>query len=480
MYQQPQFEVKGRTIEIQHLDLPSVPGTYLTSAVAALGTALTVQANSSFAQNDLILLGNLNSEATEITSISVAVTQGVSLTSTAVVFDHPVGTPIKKVQWNQYNIYGNSTNTTVGATLLTATAINIDVSAPFTSYVNTGTEYSFYFVRPYNSVGATSGDYSDGVASTGMAPGSVGLMIRTALEDSNKVVSSKLSQSWFHRTINDCLRFMSGKLKRWSGLQIFDYVLGQTSRGVYSYSLPDDIEERNTIKSILNVRIGGDTQLVYLDKEAWERQMYNVYRTTVRTQPAVGDTVLNIVNSYDFADSGTVHVSTSGTQNTITYTGVTRSATAGVLTGVPATGTGSIDVTHAVGTNVWQNEQENSPMYFTVYDGTLYIDLPDTTNVNKNVYLDYFSRRTAVNSDADTIEFPRYDAVISWLKWKIRSLDNANGQLDVNDGDFMMFNSILQEMVNKEVSGQNYRMKPKVNMILSRGTRYQYRSRVQE
>jgi len=67
--------------------------------------------------------------------------------------------------------------------------------------------------------------------------------------------------------INNCLRYISGKLKRWSKLQNFDYVLGQTSRGINEFTLPTDIWETENNKSILNVRIGKNYNLKWLSKE---------------------------------------------------------------------------------------------------------------------------------------------------------------------------------------------------------------------
>lgn len=80
--------------------------------------------------------------------------------------------------------------------------------------------------------------------------------------------------------------------------------------------------------------------------------MYGVKKTQVRTQATAGATTLEIDNSYDFLDTGSVTVFLDGDLHEITYTGVTRSATAGVLTGIPAAGTGSITETIAVDTNV--------------------------------------------------------------------------------------------------------------------------------
>lgn len=457
--------VNGRNIVIAHLDLPVSPSTYLASAVAATGTTLTVLNNSGFANTDLYRIGRLGREKTEIKKIDAAVSAGTSLTTTALTFGHSIGDEVQKVSFNQWKIYGNTTNTTSGATPVAT--VDMMVDAPSTVYINTGTEYAYYFTIPYDSVNAVTGDYSDGVAkSTGYPSNSVGSLIESALSSCKKNKGGIITDEWLMGEINDCSEYIASKLKRWSHLQSFDYVLGQSTLGSNVFALPSDIQEKNSIKSILGVRIGGELELRYKDKKDWNKQLRNVLHTQVRTEAAVGAVTLEIDNSYDFADSGSVAVYVSGTKYTITYTGVTRSSTAGILTGVPASGTGSITVTTPVDSNVWYDQDEGQPEYFDVYDGNLYIyPLVDTSYDKFNVYLDYYTVRTKVNSASDIVEPTRYLLYKHWLCWKLRGLDNASGQLNPSDMDFVLFSQMLGESVGKEVTGQRSRMFPKVNKI---------------
>lgn len=466
MYESPRIiSVSGRNIVIAHLDLPSQPVTYLATSVAAAGVTLTVLNNAGFADTNLFLVGKLGTEKTEIKKINAAVSAGTSLTTTAVTFAHAIGEEVRKVSFNQWKIYGNSTDTTVGATLIAT--VDMAVDAPNTTYINTGTEYAYYFVVPFDSFNTVTGDYSDGVAkATGYLSNSVGYIIESALISTKKVKGGVISDTWLINEMNDCSEFIASKLKRWSHLQSFNYVLGQTVRGENAYALPSDIQEKNSIKSILGVRIGGGYELEYRDKKDWNKDLKSVLHTQVRTQASVGDTTLEIDNSYDFAESGSVEVFVSGTKYTITYTGVTRSATAGVLTGVPASGTGSITVITPVDSEVWYDIEEGEPIYFDVFDGNLYIyPLPDASNDNQNIYLDYYTSRTRVETAADIVEPTRYLMYKHWLCWKLKALDNASGNLNLTDGDFILFSQMLLDSVNKEVSGQRYRMRPVINKI---------------
>lgn len=467
MYEKPRIvKAKGRVIEIAHLELPFEPATYLTSAVAATGTTLTVADNAGFANTYPLLIGELGQDKTEIKKVNAVVSAGTSLTSTAMTFAHPINTKVRRLLFDQWRIYGNSTNTTTGATLIAT--IDMQVRADFTSYVNAGTEYSYYFALPYDSLNSVAGDtYSDGIANeTQYASNTVAKLIKQSLKSSKTKMGGDITNEFLLDEINDCLRYMSGQLKRWSCLQSFDYALGATSRGINVYTLPSDMEDVNSNKSVLGIRIGDDENLLYRDKREWEEELDNVNHTQVRTQAVATDTSLDVDNSYDFADSGSVDVFVSGTKYTLTYTGVTRSLTAGVLTGIPATGTGAITVTTAVDIDVWQSETEGMPLYYTIYDGKLYIwPLPNGTYDNKVVWLDYYTSRTAVDSDADTVEFPRYDAVKHWLCWKLRAQKNSKGELNPQDTDYLMFQQILQTMVIKEVNGQKHKMYPRINKL---------------
>jgi len=465
-YQIPRIiNVSGRTIKIAHLDLPGQPLSYLASEVAAGGTALTVLDNAGFANTNLILIGALGVEKTEIKKVNAAVSAGTALTSTAVTFGHSIGDEVRRILFNQWKVYGNSTNTTSGATLIAT--IDVEANAPHTTYINASTEYAYYFALPYDSENSVTGDYSDGVArTTGYPSNSVGALIESALRSTKKKKTEEITDEWFIEEINDCSEYVASKLKRWSHLQSFDYVLNQTTLGSNAYALPSDIQEKNSIKSILGVRIGGELELTYKDKKDWNKTLRNALHTQVTTEGAIGATTLEIDNSYDFADSGSVDVYVSGTKYTITYTGVTRSATAGVLTGVPASGTGSITVTIPVDSHVWYDEEEGQPVYFDVYDGNLYIwPLVDTSYDKLNVYLDYYTIRTKVNSASDVVEPTRYLLYKHWLCWKLKALDNASGTLNLSDGDFLLFSQILTDSVGKEISGQRHRMKPRVNKI---------------
>src|SRR3990167_3862493 len=161
----PLVQARDNVIRVQHPNIEGSTKTYIGTAIAASGTALTVRDTAGFAQNDYVLAGKYGSDQAEIVRITAAFSAGPSLPVSAVTFAHPIDTPITKVLWNRIEIVGNATNTTTGATSIVTTAIT--PSEDYTEYVNTGTTYAFYFVRYNNEQTAANSSYSDGVRQTG-------------------------------------------------------------------------------------------------------------------------------------------------------------------------------------------------------------------------------------------------------------------------------------------------------------------------
>lgn len=470
--------------------LDGAPTLVLDADAAAGATSITVRSITGVAVNNILLFREPGNESAEIVATHAATAPSgntVTLVAAGLVEAHPAGTTIYIIRANQVRFYSAATEIDANADDTGVTALAaaqaIDPTTRRNLYRDTVQTSGFYYWRFIDSINSINLLYSDpipwGQIQVEFADDEVGFIL--------EFVRRKLGIEWDQRfskqtaidEINACLDFIGGKLKKWSTYQTFNNALGQTSRGVFSHTLPTDMYDRNTNRSILQVRLGANTRpLAWRDEKEFEDIMGQVKRTTVRTLAVVGATTLAIVNSYDFDSSGSVTVFSSNTGDTITYTGVTRSATVGVLTGISATGSGAIGAAHAVGQNVWQDYQEGEPLYFNVKQGTLYYwPLPDANWVNFNVWLDYYTGATRVNSESDTIDAPRYDMVKHWLLWQGKNYTRRNGMQDLQDGDYLMFRDILSEAIRKEISGQKHKMSPKINQILyrpvrSRGFRY--------
>lgn len=312
--------------------------------------------------------------------------------------------------------------------------------------------------------------YSDGVQYGTWDRSSVGFMIERALADLGISLSEKVTLQDCYEWLTAGLRLTQGKLKRWPEHYSYNAVLGQVTRGTNVQTMPTDAYDTETNRSLIALRTGDNRNMRYLDPVLFDAQLEGVSVTQVTTAASAAQTTLAIDNSYDFDDSGTVVVYVSGTKYSITYTGVTRSATAGVLTGVPASGTGSITVTIPADTYVWQGEEEGVPEFFTVRNGQIeFWPLADANEDNVNMYGDYSHVATAINSDGDTIDVHRYDMVQYYLTWRIEQKVKSDNKLDTTSGWYIQFKEALYDAIKTLPSNLRFPMRPNVNRMQKRG-----------
>lgn len=460
--------------------LNGVETLVLDADVAAGESEITVKSIIGAGVDHLLFFRFPGNESAEIaiTHNSTAPSGNTVTLLNALVESHPAGTIVYIIPFNQITFYRAATEVDANSDASSLTAIvtqDIDPTTVRNFYDDTSYTSGYYYYRFSNSVTGVNSLYSDpipwGERVVRFAENEVGYLLEFVATKLGHEYDSRFSRQTAMDEINACLRYMQGKLKRWARYIVPDYTLGATARGVFDYALPADIYDNETNRAILQVRLGkGSRPLVPLDEKEFDELLENVAHTQVRSQPAIGATSLNIDNSYDFDDTGAVHIYTANALDTITYTGVTRSATAGVLTGVPATGDGSIGVAHAVDIDVWQGEIEGEPQYFNVRNGRLRLwPLPSSVWVNKNVMLDYYEEAPLVNSESDAIDAARYDAVKHWLLWQGKNYWRNNGKSDIKDDDFLMFGDILKAAIRTSVSGQKFKMRPKLNTISYRG-----------
>ena len=451
-------------------------GSSLSAAAVAAASTLTVVSISKFGVNQILLIGELGSEKSEIikTHASTAPTGSTVTLASNLVYAHEAGTSVYIIDYDRYEL-SNSPTTTGSKTLLTTTIgsglIAIDVEKRETLYNDTEYSSGYYFVRRKETIGNTFSGYSDPIPQSGFGSNTVGYIVNSALRELSLSLSEKVSMEDCYRWINKGLREIKGKVRRWPEHFVYNYVAGQVSRGTNVVTMPTNIYDSETNLSIEAIRIGDGKALTYLDPGSFDTQQGEVNVTQVTTQALAADTTLAIDNSYDFDDSGTVTVYISGTKYDITYTGVTRSATAGVLTGIPASGTGSITVTIPVDTYVWQHEEEGEVGVYTVRNGAIeFWPLVTADKDNQNVYMDYNTEVTEVNSEADEIDYQRFDMLEAYLTWRMWCKSDNDGMLDMKNGYYGTYKECLNDAIrimptHKSSTG------PNVNRMMRRGGR---------
>ena len=438
--------------------------TYLTAAATAAGTTLTVESITGFAKDQILLIGELGNEKTEIIKTDDTTAPSVNTVTllAGLASAHPIGTKVYIIDYDQVEISWGAAVTGEGDTVLSA-GIALQPEQQETQYTDTTKSAGYYFTRFKNTISpATYSEYSDPIPFVGFGADTVGYVIEYALNRNKTEFTDNITHSFCVEEVNACLRYITGKTKRLLGIQEFDYILGQTERGINKFALPSNCYDKNTNKSILSVKLGDeDYYLDYIDKIEFDKKMRSVCYTQVATEGAIGATSLVVDNAYDYPESGTLNIYISNTLYGITYTGITRDT--GTFTGIPASGTGAITATIPVDTNVWKGESEGKPAYYSIWDGNLYLPtLPSATYKNKNIYLNYHTAITSIDSDADTLDLDRFDAVKYWLTAIIRDQLKNDGRKNLEDNDYVMFEMILANFIRTAISGQRSKRSPKV------------------
>jgi len=432
--------------------------TFLNASSLSGDSTITVESIVGFAINKIILIGDFGNERSEVIKThAVTSPTGTTITlASSLVFDHPSRTKVYILDYDQIEIAHASTILGDKTSLAT---ISIQTGTLETQYSDTSQTSGYYFLRWKDSIGTTYSDYSDPIPFEGYGENTVGKAIQYALNRNKTDFTDLLSHDFCIEEINLCLDFMKGKLKRWSSLQEFDYDLGNVSLGVNSFTLPTSMWGYSN-KAVASVRIGTESELVYKDKVDWEKELVGIPHTTLTSTESIGDISIALTSSRDFDDDGSVYI----LGQTITYTDNDRDT--GVLSGIPASGTGSITSELASGSGVWSGVDTGNPDSYTIYENKLYFyPLVDSTLSGRNIWLDYWKEAPTIDSDGDTLDIARYNMVKYWLVWVIRSQINTNGLRSTQDTDYMMFSAMLSDAIRLQTSGRKSRIRPKINGI---------------
>lgn len=455
----PRIRVKrgdiGNEIWIKTPDISDQAKTYISADVAAAAVAFTVLSPANFASNTYVVIGEPGAEDTELRLITVT---GSSFGVAALTFPHTRGTVVRFIPFNQIELYSA---TAVGGTYSlvgSAFSIRVDALETFTS-VAADAATKAYKVRFKNAQDSTYSDYSDEVIGSGYADNTVYSIKRRAMiglgEKYSEVITDELldSELWTARRDLDALN------KRWSFRTTFNSDIGTVSEGAYTVSVPATLRNPDSPQNILGLRIGKDGgNIRYVDKKTWDSYYEGVKHTTVATQPTVGQTTLVLTDAADFDDSGSILIG----DNAITYTGKSTNT----LTGIPASGDGSIDDTHAAGTNVWQNASFGTPRFYTVFEDKIYFNCPFEDAIDgSNIFMDFYNMLPVKDSDSDVLDEPDYDMYVSYLKWVIKSRKSKGALKAETDSDYLEWIRRRKAFVDRETLNQDVRIVPDIEHL---------------
>ncbi len=224
--------------------------TYLTAAVAAAGTTLTVKAvdNTEWADNDWIILGEIGTPNAEVLQINGAVSDGTSLTidnagSGGARFAHSVDEPVYRVDYNKIRYFrGTTTNSSTSSTLATLEVMPDNFES---RYEDTAHISGYGFVRFFNSFTLALSPYSDAIPYTGQSQRSLAKMIskvRTLCDEQN---DDFLSDSEITDGINDKQRdILNERLWTFNEVEYSD----SSIENQFQYDVPSTIKTLHTVR----------------------------------------------------------------------------------------------------------------------------------------------------------------------------------------------------------------------------------------
>jgi len=440
------FAIEGRPKT--NLSSPMTGGTDSTASVFSI--------KGFSAGNYYALIGELGSGNAEIIKMHASTSpSGTTLTfASACANNHDSNEPVYFLAFNQWR-FSNSATTTGAKSETGLGAKDIDPTSLWTLAGDATNTSGYAFAQPYNSDGASypfgSGVYSAPAPYDNAEFNTAEYIINEAVSDLPGVeIKGELTYDKCIDWANECLRDIRKHKKKISWANSFNYIMGQMSAGVYRFSLPTDIYDKYSRRAIEGVRLGGEIDLNYVDPNYFFNVlMKDVHVTQVKTAASAGDTTLEVDNSYDFKDDSGGTIMVNG--NDITYTGITRSATTGIFTGIPASGTGAITESISVDDWVWQGHTESKPFCYTLFNGYLYIwYLPDSTWQIANLYIDYFKTITAIDSLDDAVDYIQFDMLKNYLIWRIKAFIKNAGTLDLQDTNYLLYREQLGNHISKD------------------------------
>ncbi len=262
-----------RRISIGNPDLRNTYKSFLASAYSS-GTTVSVLSNVSFAANDLMVVGEVGEELTELESIASISGKTTVTVSAALDFAHPKDTAVYKAPWNFYEIEYRASSSATWA-LLTQSPIQWDKLNSL--YYHTAgaatTEYRFRF---YNSITGTYSEYSPTITGAGFSKAQVGYMIRNVRQITNDLDGRVAGDRQIIRFFNAAQDIIRGAKKDWWFLRVTDSSI-TTTAGVNRYTLPTNMGDMGNLDDVrLRYVDGGASDLTYQLKFMNEKE-FDVY-----------------------------------------------------------------------------------------------------------------------------------------------------------------------------------------------------------
>jgi hypothetical protein len=386
------LEIEGGKIRIAHPNIAGNLSTEINENFISTATTLTVSDNSEFADNDFILLGAVGDNKSEEIDINGTPTLGTVLTVTnTTAFDHSISTPVTKIYERGIKIYGAATDggsltlieSVDALTTPLADAVMIQWGKEYTEFnLDSGdTSYAFYVVKFTD--GTTDSSASIYVPASGHPSNSVARIVKTALgKTRSKIDDNLITYDFLVEALNDWQDEVANYSdkneipKDWAFEIFHDKTSLSASENVNSYALSglsETLKYSNTKDAILNVHFGKKI-LDFIDYDQFDEGFEDTVNTTLASGASIGATSVILTDSAEFGTSGSISIGALS----ITYTA--NDKTTNTLSGIPASGAGSITSAVNSGDQVWQGVSPSLPRRYTIFNGNILLDKPVKTD----------------------------------------------------------------------------------------------------
>ena len=449
--------------------------TFTSEDVVVGGSTLAVQSVVGFeslstSSGQILFVGKIGNERTELVRTSNTTGQSPSAAykwiylRDVLQFDHPQDTEVKIVDYDRVQHNWAATVNGTKATLF-AYPFNLIPDVIEMEHVDTSADTGYYFTRFHNTIRDAYSDYSDPIPFGGFDDNTVFSIKKRALDD----LGEEIDETITHEYLNQCLWEARREYHQSPGKRPFrrrfNVDIGNALTGSSKIELPTDVERPFTAENVFGVRIGAEANMSYYDKKEWDFDWRGKPRSTLEYPYTYAtSTSIWVANGRDFGESAVLSI--EGQNISVTrVAGLTGDSYYNSLRiyAHPTSGWSA-----SAGSEVYENASLGLPDKFTVFatpvgSAYVYFNRPiETAYVNQNIYADYYRTLVGYDSDADTLDEPKYDMFIDFLKAKIKQR-RKKGDFDlVKDSDYLLWLKKKDEALKSEHLETEIRIYPDV------------------
>lgn len=441
--------------------------TFLSSDATSGSSSITSQSIVQFTTNQILVIGELGNEQTEIIKTSsVTPPSGTTITlNSNLVFNHPQDTKVTIVDWDQIEVSWSSTVTGSKSVLAT---ISVQVDQLETIYNDTVESSGFYFVRFKESIGGTFSDYSDPIPYAGFPDNTPWSIKKRALDSVNQSIDGVvITNDFLNQALWEGRREYHNSPGKRPFRRKFNVSIGTVTAGIYRVLLPSDCEQPYTAENVYGVRIGTQPNTIYYDKKEFDVDYQGVAHGVLTQAYSVGNQDLYLDDVREFNNPGGA---VSIEDQTISYSAVGISG--GTLR-ISTQGTHS----SPSGSDAWQGTNMSLPNNFTVFADSstvtnlstgsayIYFSCPlSTLYANLDIFADYYRTIVAYTSDYNILDEPEYDIYVPYLAWRIKNRI-SKGSTGTDDKDYQLWQLLKANALGKEYLGTESKFKPEVDHL---------------